>query len=68
MKPCSVNGAGERSSQAQNEVNGRPSAVRCASIAWKPASMGCGRANRTRSMVKPGNAATPPEYWNGPRT
>ncbi len=58
--------SGERSSQAQNAVGGRPRAFRYASIARNPSSIGTGRRKRARSISKPGSAATPPEYWNGP--
>jgi hypothetical protein len=64
LKPCSVKGAGERSSQAQKAFRGRPIASRCASIRAKPSSSASGRARRARSISKPGSAATPPEYWN----
>src|SRR4051812_34715229 len=66
MNPASVNCAGERNSQAQNAVGGRPKRARWASIAAKPSFSGSGLAKRARSMRKPGSATTPPEYWNGP--
>jgi len=61
-KPSSVNGAGERSSQAQKAETGRPSDARCRSIAAKPSASGTTREKRARSIRKPGSAATPPEY------
>jgi hypothetical protein len=30
----------------------------------KPSAIGTGPAKRARSSRQPGNAATPPEYWN----
>ena len=55
-----------RSSQAQKAVGARPASFRWRSILPNPASSGTGSEKRTRSMRKPGSAATPPEYWNGP--
>jgi hypothetical protein len=65
-KPLSSNGAGERNSQAQNEVSGRPAAVMNRATAAKPAATGSGVSKRTRRIAKPGKAATPPEYWKTP--
>jgi hypothetical protein len=62
----SVKGAGERSSQAQRAVNGRPSAVKWPSMARKPSASGTSRTKRARSISKPGSAATPAEYWKTP--
>ncbi|HET7669329.1 MAG TPA: hypothetical protein VFK84_02885 [Burkholderiales bacterium] len=64
MNPCSVNGAGERSSHAAKAFTGRPREARCFSIRSKPWSSGTGLASRARSISNPGSAATPPEYWN----
>ena len=66
MNPASLNCAGERNSQAQNAAIGRPVCARCASTAAKPPASGSNLPKRTRSTAKPGSAATPPEYWNGP--
>jgi hypothetical protein len=59
-----VNAAGERNSQAQNEVSGRPAEPRYFAICSKPSASGSMRSNRTRSISKPGSAAAPLEYWN----
>ena len=66
LKPASVNGAGERSSQAPNAVSGRPAALITCAIFSKPWLSGTTFENRTRSMVKPASAPTPQEYWLTP--
>src|SRR5450755_1271286 len=40
LKPCSVNGAGERSSQAPNAVSGLPAALMYCAILSKPCLSG----------------------------
>ena len=65
-KPASVNGAGDRSSHAQNEVSGRPAALIVAAIRSKPSASFTGEAKRTRSMRWPASAFKPAEYWNTP--
>jgi hypothetical protein len=66
LKPSSVNGAGERSSQAPNAVSGRPAALRISAILANPCFNGTTLAKRTRSMAKPGSAPMPHEYWLTP--
>jgi len=66
LKPASVKGAGECSSQAAKDVVGRPAAARMRSMRAKPSASGTGRWKRTRSSLNPGSAATPPEYWKTP--
>jgi hypothetical protein len=63
-KPSSVNAAGERSSQAQNDVSGRPAASMYLAACANPSTSGSSRSKRTRSISKPGKAAAPLEYWN----
>jgi hypothetical protein len=46
-----VNGAGERNSQAQNDVSGRPAWVIIRSMRSKPTLRGMGARKRTRSMA-----------------
>ena len=58
-----MNGAGERNSQAQNAVSGRPASRIVRSMRAKPSLSGTGSWKRTRTISKPGSAATPPEYW-----
>ena len=64
--PGSVNGAGERNSQAQNAVTAAPASLISSDAIAKPCVSGNGRRNRTRSIAYPGKGATPAEYWNGP--
>jgi hypothetical protein len=66
VKPVSLNGSGERSSQAQNAVVGRPSRARCASICANPSASATGGRKRARSISNPDSAATPAEYWKTP--
>src|SRR6266481_8662327 len=66
LKPSSVNGAGERSSQAAKDVNGRPAFLMISAIFSKPCFSGITLEKRTRSRVKPGSAPTPQEYWLTP--
>jgi hypothetical protein len=61
---ASVNGVGERSSQAANALAGRPRPARWRSTRAKPSASGSGRARRARSISNPASAATPLEYWN----
>jgi hypothetical protein len=61
-----VNGAGDRSSQPQKAVSGRPAAPMICAASAKPSPNGTRREKRTRSMRNPGSAATPAEYWNTP--
>jgi hypothetical protein len=61
LNPSIVNGRGERNSAAHSACNGRPTEVRCASIASKPRATGSGRAKRARTTAKPGIAITPCE-------
>jgi hypothetical protein len=49
-KPCSVNGAGERNSQAQNAVSGRPLFLIASATNSNPPTRGTGRRNRTRCI------------------
>src|SRR6185312_15938064 len=49
-KPSSVNAAGERSSQAQNAVSGRPAAWIYSAIVAKPSASGSHLSKRTRSI------------------
>ena len=67
-KAAFAEGAGDRSSQAQNAVSGRFAAPMIFSILPKPSSSGTGRRNCTRTMRWPGSAATPAEYWKTPST
>jgi hypothetical protein len=50
MNPASVNGAGDRTSQAQKPASGMPCACRYRSMKAKPAANGTGRTNSARSM------------------
>jgi len=60
--PASVNAAGERSSQAQNDVNGRAAFRIYSAARAKPSASGSRRSKRTRSISKPESAAAPLEY------
>ena len=66
MKPLSVNGAGERNSQAQNPDSFSPWSTKNRSMKANPSSSGTGRRNSTRSILWPSSARTPAEYWNTP--
>ena len=55
-----------REAHAPNAVSGRPAALISCAIFSKPCFSGTTFEKRTRSMVKPGSAPMPHEYWLTP--